>query len=459
MAAPHPWHPRELAPLVVTLLLFVPFCRGAGWVFDDRFMLAPEVTHGWGHVAEHWQRWTIVLAGQFKMYRPLVASLQEAAGLVLGFTPPVFRGLNVALQVANIGLLTRIASRRSAAGWLVGIAAAVHPVCVDPVAWCSDAYDLLAVTGTLLACLAVETGSLAGLVLGLAVALPAKDGALVAAGVAALLAWGTRGAASGDGTGPRVLAGTAIGMAVAWVVVRRLILGESPALPVRPAALVAWLQTAGALVDLSGNDGNLHLFGVEPRMLALGTLVVAGIGAYAVARRAEEAGRYAAEGLATLLLLSVPVAIFEPDFGMAAHRQAYLPVLVAVALLGRIAPPPGLVGARGYALLAAWCLLRAPWDVSRLGDWRTQNTLTLAEAATSPDNPWAARFAAEIDAQLASDRPGRRAALDRWAYGLSATAGAPFRDPAVERDRLLALARSLGEPDWAAAYEAQPAPP
>src|SRR5271157_527348 len=135
--------------LGLTLACYWPALRGELVWDDDAHVTRPEIRS----VAGLWQIWSDLHATQ--QYYPLLHSAFWIEHRLWGDAPLGYHLINVLLHAAAACLLVLILRRLRVAGaWLAGLLFAVHPVCVESVAWISEQKNTLSLVFYLLAALA-----------------------------------------------------------------------------------------------------------------------------------------------------------------------------------------------------------------------------------------------------------------------------------------------------------------
>jgi protein O-mannosyl-transferase len=142
---------RLLWPLLyaATFVAYIPAIRG-GLIWDDEaYVTKPELQslHGLGRI------WFEL--GATEQYYPLLHSAFWLQHRLWGDSPIYYHLLNVALHATAACLLVVILRRLALPGaWLAGFIFALHPVCVESVAWISEEKNTLSIVFYLLAALA-----------------------------------------------------------------------------------------------------------------------------------------------------------------------------------------------------------------------------------------------------------------------------------------------------------------
>ncbi len=140
-----------LAGLLVVVAAVYVRAVGFGHMhgFDDNTYLfnRPEVEHWWR--VSWWQRLTTPKIGYWIPVPTFVYAHLRAASPELYV--PLVHGLNIALHVANVGLVYLLVSRWStaASGLIVAAIWGLHPVQVESVAWLTNLKSLLFATAVL----------------------------------------------------------------------------------------------------------------------------------------------------------------------------------------------------------------------------------------------------------------------------------------------------------------------
>ena len=135
--------------LALTLACYWPALRGEMVWDDDAHVTRPEIRS----VAGLWQIWANLRATQ--QYYPLLHSAFWVEHRLWGDATLGYHLANVLLHAAAAGLLVLLLRRLGVPGaWLAGLLFAVHPVCVESVAWISEQKNTLSLVFYLLAALA-----------------------------------------------------------------------------------------------------------------------------------------------------------------------------------------------------------------------------------------------------------------------------------------------------------------
>lgn len=371
--------------------------------------------------------------------RPLLR-LTYAGSWALGLGPLGFQLVNLAIHVATVllvGRLARLATGRADAAWLAAAGFALHPLATEAVAYASgrsaSLSTLLVVASLVVWIEGTRAGSLLrvhgfAVVLAVAAAL-AKETAVLVPLAAAV--WDRTVEGTPWRAVPRRIAGlllvtVALGLgALLHDDVYRLLLaatgqrrfGDGLA---RTAEGVAYLATRLVRVDRLSIDPGLGLRPVAgaSAVLGAGVLVAVAVGA----RRATlPAVRFGLAGWALHLVLPYAVLVrvdglnerhaYLADVGLAVAAGAWL----APRLRSRRAWALAVAGLVGLGAATAW---RASTYVTEVGLWE-------ATVAASPDNP-----RAHHNLGVALERAGRRDEA-RVAYA-RALVRAPAYAPAQE---------------------------
>jgi hypothetical protein len=388
--------------MVLTLMVHMPHILEAGWVVDDTRNLSQHARDG--DIAGEWSSPTYAHAGgeQGHIWRPVPATAQHLVATLFGRDPSVFRGLNLALHMVNIGLLffwMRGRSNPRVTGLLITVWAA-HPALVESVAWNSDIYDVMACTVALLMLWAldryrsivVRASWLAG---GILMACLCKESSVALVGLVWVLLW--LDPRPKESPRQRVIMGSAaLAGAVLWMLWRGAITTDSYGGALSETPLTHQVQNllsaTGWLLVPPNRAWFAHLFepGVSPEVITgMVTIGAMALGSWALARRQMNEGRtLALVGLAWVGLL-VPAGIGMALIGIQSLRYIYLPLAIVVGLLGGMG---GLIERRPRA----WLLGIGIFSLSgfalgslRLSAWQNDTTLWEAELTREPENPWA----------------------------------------------------------------------
>lgn len=138
--------------VLATLAAYLPaFSAGFIWDDDDHITLNPLVTEP-GGLGGIWNPWSPLNP----QYYPLVFTTFRIEYALWGADSPAgYHAVNVVLHALNAGLLLLILTRlRLRHAWVVAAAFALHPVCVESVAWVTERKNTLSALFYLLAVLA-----------------------------------------------------------------------------------------------------------------------------------------------------------------------------------------------------------------------------------------------------------------------------------------------------------------
>ncbi len=234
----------SLALVTAVLVTYLPALR-AGFVWNDDTYITdnPTLDGAWGLK----QVWTNPRANE--QYYPLVFTTFWVEKLLFGLDPTPYHVVNVLLHAAAALLLWRLLRRLELpGGWFAAALFALHPVCVESVAWIAERKNTLSLVLTLLAALtylrwlearaAAAEGSsrkkkhvtprwylrpgvlYLGVLLLLALALFAKTTASLLAPVLLVLVWWRKGRLRAEDVWPTVplfLVGAALAWHTAWL--------------------------------------------------------------------------------------------------------------------------------------------------------------------------------------------------------------------------------------------------
>lgn len=371
--------------------------------------------------------------------RPVVILSYLMDKALWGLSPAGFHLTNLLLHAACVALVFLLSSGLSAsprfrvsASLLFGL----HPVLTETVQVPAFREDLLAALFVLTFLVLAVRGRRWPALAALALALCSKETAVVAP---ALLVWwwlcfrGTEGGlpAPGHGTFTRPVRERTILLAAAAALVAVYLVVTFAHRPLQ-AAGQAWnglalrwpdnVTTAPWLFALSLRrlivphplcadyvvaSADLAAFRFHA---GLATLALAVVAAWRLRRRAP----IAAFGTGWLLINFLPVSNLVPLFNPIADRYLYLPaagfaLVLACALERVIATRAGVGPARRAALpLAVVCAAYAALSVSRLADWRDDETLWRATARTEPRSARAQTWLGLLAAGKGDEAEARR---------------------------------------------------
>lgn len=147
-------------PLVLAFALYVP-SLSFDYVWDDRVLFVDSSTLRLDEIS--WANVTRPLFGQGLYVRPFAILSFMAQFKWFGPTPVISHAVNLALYLANVGMVMMLArihcSRRMLHSGAVrvftaGLLYALHPALIESAAWASGRFDLLATTCVLAALIA-----------------------------------------------------------------------------------------------------------------------------------------------------------------------------------------------------------------------------------------------------------------------------------------------------------------
>ena len=377
---------------IVVAGVYLPTLR-AGLVWDDTtYVLAQDGRHVAGALTGDLIAGANPAHGPVGYYRPVPVatfwlasriSPEPGAQHALGV---IFHGLAAALLFAL--LLQRLGTGGEAPAAVGALAWALHPANVEPVAWVSGRYDLLA-----------------GLLAVAFLALPWRPGARRAAAHGLLFLLGLLSKEGFLALAPVVLVDdrasrrsareawprwVAVGLAIAAWAGLRAALGIAAVAPAPLASLPAhYLSTVAtyllrALAPLPLTVSHGYAAG-SAATLAAGGAVVAALGALSLRHRAL------AVPCALFLAGMIPVAMAAGRLGQVPDRYFYFPSLGLAWLLA--AGLQALASSRpvaGRVALAAAALVVAAGAVAsarRLPDWVSDDTLFSAALRVDPNDP------------------------------------------------------------------------
>ncbi len=137
---PIDWGPWLWGGLLALLVMIVYFpTLGNGFIWDDDAHVLNNVALRSGDgLYSMWFKW-----GAIPQYYPLVHTTLWAEYQLWGFQPVGYHLVNMLMQAACAILLWRVLLRLNVPGaWLAAAIFAVHPVCVESVAWVSELKNL-----------------------------------------------------------------------------------------------------------------------------------------------------------------------------------------------------------------------------------------------------------------------------------------------------------------------------
>ncbi len=411
---------------LVVALAFLPTLR-AGLVWDDTsYVLAQGGRHVAGALVGDLIAGSNPAHGPVGYYRPVPVatfwlasriSPEPAAHHALGV---IFHALAAALLFAL--LAGRLGKGGEAPAALGALAWALHPGNVEPVAWVSGRYDLLAgLLAVAFLALPWRPGARRAAAYGLLflAGLLSKEGFLALAPVVVVDDLASRRAARE--ALPRWIA---VGAAIAAWAGLRAVLGIAAVAPAPLASLPAhYLSTVAtylfrAIAPLPLTVSHAYAAG-GAATLAAGGAVVAALGSVALRRRDL------AVPCALFLAGMVPVAMAAGRLGQAPERYFYVPSLgLAWLLAAGLQALAAWRPAAGRAALAAAALAVAAGAVAsvrRLPDWGSDDALFSAALRVDPLDP-----IGNLHFGVAAGRAGRldeaRRTLERGRQGSPSSA-------------------------------------
>ena len=146
-----PWHPawRVAALVVATLLVYFPAIRGGMLWDDDAHVTRPDL-QSWTGLGRIWTE-----VGATDQYYPFLHSFFWVQHRLWGDATVGYHLVSILLHVASACLLVAILRRLAIPGaWLAAFLFALHPVCVESVAWISEQKNTLSLAFYLAAALA-----------------------------------------------------------------------------------------------------------------------------------------------------------------------------------------------------------------------------------------------------------------------------------------------------------------
>jgi protein O-mannosyl-transferase len=138
---PFDWVPWFWGGLLVLLVAIVYSpVRDNGYIWDDDSHVITNVTLRTGQgLHDMWLRW-----GAIPQYYPLTHTALWIEYQLWGLQPRGYHIVNVVLHATAVVLLWRVLLRLAVPGaWLIAAIFAVHPVCVESVAWISEQKNVL----------------------------------------------------------------------------------------------------------------------------------------------------------------------------------------------------------------------------------------------------------------------------------------------------------------------------
>ena len=433
---------------ILALALYLPSVRN-GFAYDDHMVIrADPRVHDLSNLPRLFAEpyWNDEELG---LYRPLASASYAIDWAVADGNPQWFHWVNTFWNAGACALLFLLLTRfvPTPAALLGALVFAVHPVHVEAVANVVGRAEVMAALFSIAAMLLWlradvgrrhGAGTGAGIVLLFLLAVLSKESAIMLPALIALLDV-ARGAirpasvAAWFRTHAAVLSALAL-TAVAFLVLRTLVLGELGPARVDPALDIARSTTDRILTALQGWPHVLRLM-IFPRTLLsdygpriimpvaaptltvlAGMAILLGLVAGGIAAWLRGAGRLAAVLLFLPLALLPTSNLLVPIGVIVAERTLYLPsiaVALAIAFLTAWLPPrPHRRVAAAVVLLAAG--LGAVRTLDRIPVWRSTDAVFAALTADRPDS-----FRAQwYNARAAVEAQHPRLALERYALAL-----------------------------------------
>ncbi len=134
--------------VLATLAAYAPVYR-AGFIWNDSDYVTAPALQSWSGLGRIWFQ-----VGATEQYYPLLHSAFWIEHRLWGDAPIGYHLLNVALHATSAALLLVLLRRLAIPGaWLAALVFALHPVCVESVAWISEEKNTLSTVFYLLAAL------------------------------------------------------------------------------------------------------------------------------------------------------------------------------------------------------------------------------------------------------------------------------------------------------------------
>jgi tetratricopeptide (TPR) repeat protein len=134
--------------VLATLAAYAPVYR-AGFIWNDSDYVTAPALQSWSGLGRIWFQ-----VGATEQYYPLLHSAFWIEHRLWGDAPIGYHLLNVALHATSAALLLALLRRLAIPGaWLAALVFALHPVCVESVAWISEEKNTLSTVFYLLAAL------------------------------------------------------------------------------------------------------------------------------------------------------------------------------------------------------------------------------------------------------------------------------------------------------------------
>ncbi len=144
-----PWWAGWLGLVVLCTIAYHPAIHG-GFLWDDNAHVTQPELQSLSGLARIWFE-----LGATQQYYPVLHSAFWLEHRFWGDSPVAYHWLNLLLHATAAGLLVRVLQRLAIPGaWLAGLIFALHPVCVESVAWISEQKNTLSAVFYLLAMLA-----------------------------------------------------------------------------------------------------------------------------------------------------------------------------------------------------------------------------------------------------------------------------------------------------------------
>ncbi|MEO6876293.1 MAG: tetratricopeptide repeat protein [Opitutaceae bacterium] len=148
-AAMDAWWLRWLGMALLGVIAYYPALHG-GFLWDDSAHVTKPELRSLAGLARIWFE-----LGATQQYYPVLHSAFWLEHGLWGESSTAYHWLNLLLHLAAAGLVVRVAQRLAIPGaWLAGLIFALHPVCVESVAWISEQKNTLSTVFYLLALLA-----------------------------------------------------------------------------------------------------------------------------------------------------------------------------------------------------------------------------------------------------------------------------------------------------------------
>ena len=372
--SPAPW----VVAIALSLALFLPPAIGSGWILDDTTLFS-QVSVDLPSVVSWW-----TTSASF-VWRPLAWTVQRLVASPFGNAPEAYRLLDLAVHLANVGLIGACAvaaGGRSRTAALLAAAWCVHPATIDTVSWNAAGTDVFSVSFCLTALLGVLRGWHPAAV-GSAVlaALLCKETAIPVVAVLPIVA-ASRGQRP---WGPAVAGAVAV---TAWWVAHGVVTHDSPQAALRSwEGALAWIQGVPWPLYCPPSAPLFHVF--DPADRAATGIGLAGLGGLLTLALLSR-DRNIRLAVAAWLLMLAPVGPGVAFIGVQPVRYAYLPLAVSLALL---AGSRRLDGRVFMGAVVAWCLIAAPRAFLRAQVWNEERSIFADELFVERENPVARWYA------------------------------------------------------------------